>query len=310
VPRDTGSSWDFDDVRDHYLRERFGVDPAELRRTDAERYLELSRQVSGEVMAAVMNEWRRPQSPCGGALVLWLRDLVAGAGWGLLDHRGVPKVAFHHLRRALAPVAVWTVDEQLGGIAVHVANDRPEPLHARLGVTLYADGEHPVAAADEVLTVAGGGHAERDVEGMLGRFADASLAYRFGPPGHDLVVVRLERAGEAGGERLGQAVWRPAGPPPPRESVVRLGLEAFAEPAPEPGGAVRLTLSAHRFVYGLRVRAPGLRPDDDAFDLAPGEQRTLDLVPVPGATEPSALAVSALNLDGRITVPVAVEALA
>jgi beta-mannosidase len=240
--------------------------------------------------------------------VLWLRDLVAGAGWGLLDHRGVPKVAFHHLRRALAPVAVWTVDEQLGGIAVHVANDRPEPLHARVGVTLYADGEHAVAAADDVLTVAGGGHAERDVEGMLGRFVDASLAYRFGPPGHDLVVVRLERVGETGTERLGQAIWRPAGPPPPRESAARLGLEAFA--APEPGGAIRLILSARRFVYGLRVHARGLRPDDDAFDLAPGEERTLDLAPVPGRAEPSAVAVSALNLDGRITVPVAAEALA
>ena len=34
-----------------------------------------------------------------------------------------PKVAYHHLRRALAPVAVWTTDEGLGGIDVHVAND-------------------------------------------------------------------------------------------------------------------------------------------------------------------------------------------
>ena len=128
VPRDAGAGWDFDDVRDHYLRELFGVDPVALRSTDAERYLELSRAVTGEVMAEVFGEWRRAGSPCGGGLVLWLRDLVPGAGWGVLDHRGEPKVAYHHLRRALAPVAVWITDEGLDGVAVHVANDLPVPL--------------------------------------------------------------------------------------------------------------------------------------------------------------------------------------
>src|SRR6202035_3043975 len=64
VPRDVGTGWDFGDVRDHYLALLFGVDPSELRRVDHERYLELSRAVTGEAMSEVFGEWRRDASPC------------------------------------------------------------------------------------------------------------------------------------------------------------------------------------------------------------------------------------------------------
>lgn len=301
VPRDVGSGWDFDDVRDHYLEQLFGVDAAKLRSIDHQRYLELSRAVSGEVMAEVFGEWRRARSACGGGLVLWLRDLVPGAGWGLLDDRGEPKVAYHHLRRALAPVAVWTSDEGLGGVVAHVANDRGERLGARLRVALYRDLEHRVEEAVETIELEPHEGCERNLEAMLGRFVDAAWAYRFGPPGHDLIVASLERDGERRPELLSQSVRFPAGRPTATEPAARLGLEATADQLDE-HGSVGLRVRSRRLAYGVRVHAPGFAACEDAFSIEPGGEREIPLRPREPATAFAGASLTALNLEGRLRV--------
>lgn len=300
VPRDVGSGWDFDDVRDHYLAELFGMDPMELRRVNHERYLELSRAVSGEVMAEVFGEWRRTGSACRGGLVLWLRDLVAGAGWGVLDHRGMPKVAYHHLRRALQPVAVWTTDEGLGGVVVHVANDGPVALSARLRVALYQDLEQSVEAGQETIELTAHGAFERNVETLLGHFVDAAWAYRFGPPGHDAIVASLERDGEAGCELLSQSVRFPSGRPVTAEPADRLGLEASRQPATDE--TVVLAIRSRRLAYGVRIHATGFTAVDDAFSVEPGGTRRVALRPLDPGREFGGGTMTALNLVGRVPI--------
>lgn len=300
VPRDAGAEWDFEDVRDHYLGELFGLDPATLRGEDPERYLELSRAVSGELMAAVFGEWRRAGSPCRGGIVLWLRDLRPGSGWGLLDSAGAPKVALHHLRRALAPSAVWLSDEGLGGVGVHLAHDGPEPLAARLRVSLYRDFEQPTGEARERLELAPRTALSRDLEAVLGHFVDASWAYRFGPPAQDLIVASLERDVEgAEAEPISQALLFPVGRPTAVEAAEQLGLRATARPRRD--GEWELELGCRRLVYGLRVHAAGLEPRDDAFSLEPGRTRRLLLRPV-GDGSVGLITLSALNLRGRVEV--------
>jgi beta-mannosidase len=301
VPRDAGAEWDFEDVRDHYLELFFAVDPAELRTSDPERYLELSRAVSGELMAAVFGEWRRAGSPCGGGLVLWLRDLAPGSGWGLLDSAGTPKVAYHHLRRALAPSAVWMSDEGLGGVDVHLAHDGPTPLPARLRIALYRDWEHGVGEASEEIELTPHSALTRNVESMLGHFVDASWAYRFGPPAQSVIVASLEAQGDAGRAPLSQSFFFPSDRPIEAEPADRLGLRAEVERRPD--GSLALGLEAGRFVYGLRIHAPGFDPDDDAFSLEPRVARTVVLRPGEGEQRDS-VALSALNLQGRLTVTI------
>ncbi|HET6508925.1 MAG TPA: hypothetical protein VFG42_19180 [Baekduia sp.] len=272
VPCDVGADWDFADVRAHYARELYGDAAA------ASGSAALARQVSGEVMARVFGEWRRAASPCAGGIVLWARDLQAGSGWGLLDVGGRPKVALAHLRRAWAPRALWLVDEGLGGVDVHVANDRPEAWAVELEVLLLADGTHAIAQAREELVVPARGSLVRNVESLLGRFADAAYAYRFGPPAHDAVVARI-------GDLV--AAHFPVGPPVERA--------AFALDVAVDGDAV--VLRADRLAWGVRVEGDGLVADDDAFVLLPGVERR---VRVEG--DPSGARVTALNLIGERSV--------
>ena len=96
--------------------------------------------VSGEVMAEVFGEWRRAGSPCNGGIILWSGDLEPGAGWGILDSEGRPKAPYWFLKRILAPSAIWTTDEGLNGIDIHVANDLPASLEAWLRVAIYRNG--------------------------------------------------------------------------------------------------------------------------------------------------------------------------
>ena len=81
------SGWDFEDVRDHYVRLLFGVDPSDLRARDVERYLALGRVATGEAMLRTFAEWRRPGSSCRGGLVWFARDSRPGAGWGVARFR-------------------------------------------------------------------------------------------------------------------------------------------------------------------------------------------------------------------------------
>jgi beta-mannosidase len=300
IPRENEADWDFEDIRDHYLKLLFGVDAPDLRHVDRSRYLELSRALTGEILAEVFGEWRRAESPCGGGLVLWLHDLLPGAGWGLIDHRGRPKVAYHHLKRAFAPVAVWMVDENLGGVVAHVANDTQAHLGASLRVALYRDFELKVDEAIEEVELAPHSALERNVEEMLGHFVDAAWAYRFGPAGHDLIVVSLERETSRGRVLLSQSVRFPAGRPAALHTAASLGLQARVLVLED--GLLALSVQSRLLAYGVRVHVPGFAADEDAFSIEPGGERTVLLHPHTAGTVFAGGKLSALNLAGRMPI--------
>jgi beta-mannosidase len=300
VPRDRGASWDFEDVRDHYLRRLFDVDPTLLRTSDRARYLELGRVVTGEAMLAAVSEWRRAGSECRGALVWLLRDLWAGAGWGVVDALGRPKAAYHYLARAFANVALLATDEGLNGLSLHAVNDGPVPIDAEVKVTLYR-GEARVAEGSAPLLVPAHGVVLASADALLGRFVDTTYAYRFGPPGHDLVVGTL--MDRASGKPLGRAFHFPCGYPHARSGD--LGIEAVAAPTAEgEAGAWRVTVRSKRLALAVAFDTRGYAPDDEFFHLEPGGERTVTLHGPRSASSPGRVVPLNAASPVKIAVPI------
>jgi beta-mannosidase len=269
-PRDLGAGWDFDDVRDHYVARLYGVDPAQLRYSDHDRYLALGRAATGEVMAAAFSEWRRRRSPTRGALILFLRDLWPGAGWGIVDAMGTPKACYHAVRRALAPLAVAISDEGVNGLVVHAFNDGPHDVSGAIELALYRGGEVEVIRASRAISVPAHGAIEIPATDFLEGFYDLSFAYRFGPPTADLVHAALRDADRV----VADAFSFPIGLPSQRELDV--GLCALALPAGDSSKRV-VEVSTRRFAQNVTIEAPGFDVDDNGFHLAPGQVRRVVL---------------------------------
>ncbi|CAD5253406.1 Beta-mannosidase [Bosea sp. 62] len=293
VPRDAGASWDFEDVRDHYLERLYGLEPARLRREDPERYFALSRATVAEVMEETFAEWRRPASPTSGALVWLLQDLQPGAGWGVIASDGEPKSAWHGLARAFRPVQLALTDEGVNGLGLHVLNERPEPLAATVELTCWRAGEVEVIKAKRDVALAPRAAVTLSAFELIGRFFDIAYAYRFGPPGHDVTSAVLRDA--ASDAVLAEAFHFPLGRGHERHHC---GLIAQLE---REGDDWSLALSTRRLAQSVEIVDAGWRPERSWFHLAPGEPRRIRLHRRAGATgEPSGevRAVNALDRAG------------
>ena len=293
VARDSGTSWDFEDVRDDYVRRIFDVDPFRTRYADPERYLDLGRATVAQLMATVMGEWRCRQSSCAGGLILSWQDLCPGAGWGLLDSSTTPKAPWYALRRVLAPVAVLLTDEGLAGLRIHVLNDTASPVSGRLQFTVYNMSGSRVEQAEIDVAVDGRSEQQWNAATMLGGFRDLTNAYRFGPLAYDVVRVRLEANGT-----VSEDFYLPGGSGRPREAD--LGLEAHAAPD---GDAWRLTVRARRFAQWVALDIPGFAPEDSWFHVAPDSEHAVALRPLADGASPKGR-VRALN--GLYSIPLEV----
>ncbi|WP_241383836.1 glycosyl hydrolase 2 galactose-binding domain-containing protein [Rhodococcus sp. CH91] len=286
VPRDNGASWDFEDVRDHYVRTIFGVDPSEVRWADPARCLALGRAAVCEAFTEVLQYWRRSGSGCAGALILSAHDLQPGAGWGVLDADGNPKAPWWVLARIFAPVTVLLTEDGLDGLRIDAINDTADVLD----VTLQLQAHTPSGAlpVDVSLPLHLGPH-ERAVFSwatVTGGFTDVNFAYRFGPRTFETATARLL---DSRGATISESVHLVGGPARAVERAI--GLRATARPV---GREWRVHVETDAAAQYVQLDIDGADLQDSWFHLPPGGSRTVavrpsDSMPVPRGR------VSALN---------------
>ena len=293
IPRDTGAGWDFEDVRDHYLKQTYGYDPVPLRSSETQRYLELSRVVTGDMMAQTFSEWRSGHSRNRGGLVWFFKDLWPAAGWGIVDSFSVPKAAYYFLKRTWRSRQILLTDEGLNGMHVHVVNETPDRLRGFVEMTLLKEPNIVIARKEVPCEIDLRGQALWNAEEILGGFYDASYAYRFGPQHHDLVIATLF---DADHQILGEAfhcVRR-------RESMITpANIKTIVEVRDD--SEYRLTVVSDRFLHNLRLYAKGFLPDDNYFHLVPNREKQIRFKSTDDMTKKFEVEIEALNLEIPIT---------
>ncbi len=293
VHHDTGRALDLEDVREFYVHEVFGVDAQMLRHLNPERSLDLGRAAVAEVMSRVFSEWRRPGSSCAGGLLIALRDLMPGPGWGVIDALGRPKAPWFALRRAFSPIAVLVTDEGVNGLRLHLLNDTDAEFSGSVRVTLFQRGEVLSEVGQQTVVVPARGGIEIEATALFDGFRDISYAYRFGPLTYDVVSVILLADGHGdsvedaaltspgedhsgpGSRIASQVQWLPGGAHRPVEA----DLGFTAEACPSSGEWWDLRVATRRFAQWVAIDAPGWRPSDSWFHLEPGGTRLVRLYP-------------------------------
>ena len=296
MPRDSGAGYDFEDIRDHYLKLLFGIDPVELRSEDVERYYAVSRVVSGEVMQRVFSEWRSASSHCAGALVWFFKDLWPGAGWGIVDSIGKPKAAYWFLKRAWAPQAIRITDEGLDGLRLHLINETPEPVEVDVELELLREGRIATGVAKVSRELSARSTTSLQGDALLGYFSDSTCAYRFGPPKYDVIVARLRR--RATQHVLSEDFYFPCGLALPRQrnAAVKAAAEWHRD------GRVIVTLSSDVFLQALNIACKDFTPDDNYFHVAPKQERRVTFSPASDEATSFKAQFEALNLSEIISV--------
>jgi beta-mannosidase len=175
----------------------------------------------------------------------------------------------------------------LNGLHVHVHNETAQRLDATLRLAFTDAGGRVVVGAERVVEVGPRVSASWSSAELLGRFFDATHAYRFGPPAHSLGHASLTETGT--GAVIAEAFHYPQG----RDSEPRdLGLSA-ALVADRSGWALRIATGLH--ALDVQIETTLGRPLDNGFSLAPAASR---LVPLLGTSETApepAGRISAIN---------------
>lgn len=289
VPHPVGTLWDAEDARDRQLRTLYDVDPPHLRRTDAQRYLRLSRALAADLVNDLIAGCRRDGSSAGLALAPSLHDVLLANGTGLVDVCGRPKSGWHAMRAACRPLQVLISNNGSNGsdsIRLDLSNETAAPREVRVRVCWIRNGAQVHAEADHLLCLQARAVLVLAPQPQQGAAAAAA----------DVVLATLSDA--RSGELLSQAAHLPDRR---ADALPQAGLHVEVQRYAEQWW---LEISATHFARWVHIEDDVLQPSQDWFHLAPGGRIRIRLLHEGGhALHPAmcpAGKVRALNQDAPV----------
>ncbi len=293
VPRDSATGWDFEDVRDHYIKRLYGVDAVDLRYFDKSAYAALSQVVPGEVMGAAFDFWRGKESDCSGGLIWFLNDIVPGAGWGIIDSDGRPKPPYYFLKRSWSETNLSIQDLGMDGLLASVSNDSSISTNHRLVVKVLQHSRVCIAESSTEFEVQSKHSKDILIDELLGRFFDTAHRYRFGPPNHDVIVMTL--VDENGQQELTKCFF------PGNRDLRKLDRANVQIDCSVSKGLEEIQIQSDCFLQHVKLFSRTHEFDDNYFHLAPGISKTVIAKQIGSSARPLRGTLSAINLMNQIS---------
>jgi len=257
TPRDSGTGWDFEDVRDHYLKQLFNVDPTHMRSFDPDKYIRLSEVVTGEIMSQVYQEWRSQYSNCHGGLVWFMKDLWPGSGWGIIDSEGDPKACYYYLKRAWQPISIALTDESINGLHLHLINETQKDFSGTILLDLINESSTVIANAQKDIQVSANTKQIFNAEELLNHFYDITYSYRFGPAKHHIVSAKLV---DTNGQLVNESAYFPMAEQFKMvDTSVKIDIEQINE------DTYQIKILSSKFLYAINLETPGYIAEDNFF---------------------------------------------
>lgn len=144
-----------------------------------------------------------------------------------------------------------------------------------LELSCLRHGRQPVVSGRRDIALAPHSAETLPATALFGAFFDTTYAFRFGPPSHDVTVGRLI---DTDGTVAAEAFHFPLGR---AEAFFSASLTATLR---QDTDGWLLDLSADRFAQSVAIEIDGFRPSDNWFHLAPGNVKSIRLLPSAGTS--------------------------
>lgn len=230
-------------------------------------FIYLTQVNQGEALKACVEHWRRRWPATSGAVIWQLNDCWPVTSWSLIDGDLREKAAYFYARRFFAPLLL-SMEKAETAFAIWVHNDLSEEFKGRVRWQLrrftgevLREGEFPVSVG-----ACGCARIGQIETGFLGQ--EELL--------HAYAVARLF---DGSGRCVSRALELLVEPKHARLPEPSVRVEEFLVN----GGQGRMVLTSEAFAKAVYVHLPGVKLEDNFFDLEPGERKMVRFQTVDGA---------------------------